>query len=137
MKTLVKKILKTTLTSLKGYVQFKQNSWDKKSKKVRLKKMEKVSLKTNYFQFWVDWDQLLFCDFWDFFRRCKKTRKKFVYPLPSDTVFNNYRHMKPSVEKRDFGENPWVLTHLPCKKLGVSELRNETFRDWEWSIMIK
>ena len=38
--------------------------------------MEKVNLKTNYFQFWVDWDQLLFCDFWDFFRRCKKKPEK-------------------------------------------------------------
>ena len=51
MKTLVKKILKTTLTSLKGYVQFKQNSWDKKSEKNRLKKSKKLVLKPIIFNF--------------------------------------------------------------------------------------
>ena len=65
--------------------------------------MEKVSLKTNYFQFWVDWDQLLFCDFWDFFRRCKKIEKvrlkkfwvmnifmqKYVYVCKLSNIFEN------------------------------------------------
>ena len=40
-------------------------------------------------------------------------------------------HMKPSVEKVNFGENPWILARLPCKQVIVWELRNETFRDWE------
>ena len=40
-------------------------------------------------------------------------------------------HVKPSVEKRDFRQNPWVLARKPCKKVIVWELRNETFRDWE------
>ena len=38
------------------------------------------------------------------------------------------QHMKPSVEKVNFGENPWILARLPCKKLVVWELCNETFR---------
>ena len=75
MKTLVKKILKTTLTSLKGYVQFKQNSWDKKSKKVRLKKWKKLVLKPIIFNFESIETNCCFVIFEIFFVDVKKIEK--------------------------------------------------------------